>query len=415
MKITIAGGGIGGLVTALCLHKNKYTVDVYESVGEVKPLGVGINLLPHAVRVLDYLDLLPALEKIAIKTSELIYANRFGQQFLSDKRGTYAGYKWPQFSIHRGYFQELLYNTCIERIGHQHIHTGHHLQSFDQTDDGVHARFINRNTHEMILEVNSDVLIGADGINSVSRQQCYPDEGPVVFSGNVLYRGTTVMKPFLNGSSMAMIGSNRQKMVVYPIGHVDPETGLQLINWVANLKEEGGKRLTVRDWNREVSKNLLLEKYETWRFDWLDVLQMIQKAKAIYEFPMSDRDPLDTWTFGHMTLLGDAAHPMYPIGSNGASQAILDAAALTKALNRHESISRALSHYDQIRVPATSKIVLQNRKKGPDAILDLMEDRFPNGFTADEIPHGEIDQVMSRYKEVAGFDIETLNQKSATL
>lgn len=415
MKITIAGGGIGGLVTALCLHKNHYPVDVYESVEEIKPLGVGINLLPHAVRVLDYLDLLPALEKMAIKTSDLVYANRFGQQFLSDKRGIYAGYKWPQFSIHRGYFQELLYNTCIERIGSQHLHTGHHLQSFHQAGDSIQSKFVDRRTKELLLEVSSDILVGADGINSVSRQQCYPDEGPVVYSGNVLYRGTTIMNPFLNGSSMAMIGSNLQKMVVYPIGHVDPDTGLQLINWVANLKEEGENRLTVRDWNREVSKNLLLDKYKNWRYDWLDVFQMIEESNAIYEFPMSDRDPLETWTFGHMTLLGDAAHPMYPIGSNGASQAILDAAALTKALNDYDTIPEALSHYDKVRVPATSKIVLQNRKKGPDAILDLMEDRFPEGFTDAEVPHSEIDQVMSRYKQVAGFDKATLNQKSASL
>ncbi|MBT31275.1 MAG: flavin-dependent oxidoreductase [Thalassobius sp.] len=415
MKITIAGGGIGGLVTALCLAKNNYEVEVYESVNKVKPLGVGINVLPHAVRVLDYLGLLPEIEKIAIKTSDLIYTNRYGQQFLGDKRGIFAGYKWPQFSIHRGYFQELLYQTCIARIGKENIHAGHHLDAFEQDENQITARFINRKTGEFIKEVSSDILIGADGINSVSRKQCYPEEGPVVFSGNVLYRGTTVMKPFLNGSTMAMIGSNKQKMVVYPIGHVDEKTGLQLINWVGNLKEEGENRLTVRDWNRQIEKSFLLEKYTNWKYDWLDVYQMIDKAIAIYEFPMSDRDPLETWTFGRFTLLGDAAHPMYPIGSNGASQAILDAAALTKALNTHDSILEALQTYDQERVPATGKIVRQNRKKGPDAILDLMEDRFPKGFTAEEIPHAEIEQTMSKYKEIAGFDIETLNQKGTDL
>ncbi|GLU44918.1 flavin-dependent oxidoreductase [Allomuricauda sp. NBRC 101325] len=415
MKITIAGGGIGGLVTALCLNKNNYEVDVYESVDEIKPLGVGINLLPHAVRILDYLDLLPELEKFAVKTSDLIYANRYGQQFLGDKRGIHAGYKWPQFSIHRGYFQDLLYRTCLKRIGAEHIHTGHHLQSFEQDQSKITAKFINKNSQKLIKTVQSDILIGADGISSVSRQQCYPDEGPVVFSGNVLYRGTTLMKPFLNGSTMAMIGSNKQKMVVYPISHVDADSGLQLINWVSNLKEEGETRLTERDWNREIGKSFLLEKYADWTYDWLDVHQMIDKSKAIYEFPMSDRDPLETWTFGRFTMLGDAAHPMYPIGSNGASQAILDAAALTKALNSNKDLFTALRAYDQERVPATGKIVLQNRKKGPDAILDLMENRFPNGFSANEIPHDEIASTMDKYKQIAGFDIESLNQKEAQL
>ena len=414
MKITIAGGGIGGLIAALCLHQNNFEVEVYESVDEIKPLGVGINLLPHSVRILDYLDLLPHLEKIAVKTSDLIYSNRHGQHFLSDKRGTFAGYKWPQFSIHRGYFQQLLFDICCERLGSNRIHTGHHLSHFDQDKNTIRANFINRNTNQSICTVESDVLIGCDGIHSASRQQCYPNEGDVVYSGNILYRGTSLMKPFLNASSMVMIGSNRQKMVVYPIGKVDEESGLQLINWVANLKEEH-PGTQERDWNKKVNNAFLLDKYQNWKYDWLDVYEMIKKSSAVYKFPMSDRDPLPKWTFGRFTLLGDAAHPMYPIGSNGASQAILDAAALTTSLISNSSTEGALVEYDRIRVPETAKIVLQNRKKGPDAILDLMEDRFPNGFTPAQIPKEEIEETMKKYKEIAGFDIQSLNEKGKHL
>ena len=414
MKITIAGGGIGGLIAALCLHQNNFEVEVYESVDEIKPLGVGINLLPHSVRILDYLDLLPHLENIAVKTSDLIYANRHGQHFLSDKRGTYAGYKWPQFSIHRGYFQQLLFDICCERLGSNRIHTGHHLSHFDQDKNAIRAHFINRNTNQTICTVKSDVLIGCDGIHSASRQQCYPNEGDVVYSGNILYRGTSLMKPFLNASSMVMIGSNRQKMVVYPIGKVDEESGLQLINWVANLKEEHSGAQE-RDWNKKVNNAFLLDKYQNWKYDWLDVYEMIKKSSAVYQFPMSDRDPLPKWTFGRFTLLGDAAHPMYPIGSNGASQAILDAAALTTSLISNSTAQKALVEYDRIRVPETAKIVLQNRKKGPDAILDLMEDRFPNGFTPAQIPKEEIEETMKKYKEIAGFDIQSLNEKGKHL
>jgi 5-methylphenazine-1-carboxylate 1-monooxygenase len=231
-----------------------------------------------------------------------------------------------------------------------------------------------------------------------------------VYSGNVLYRGTTVMKPFLTGASMAMIGSMRQKMVVYPIGRPDAQ-GNQLINWVANLREGDNTKLTVRDWNREVGKDRLLNLYSNWKFEWIDVPDMIARSGGIFEFPMSDRDPLDRWSFGRVTLLGDAAHPMYPIGSNGASQAILDVEALTAALVKENNVESALKLYDAGRVPATARVVLQNRQKGPDSIMDLMEDRFPDGFHQHEIPHDELASVMEHYKQVAGFDIQTLNAK----
>jgi 2-polyprenyl-6-methoxyphenol hydroxylase-like FAD-dependent oxidoreductase len=221
------------------------------------------------------------------------------------------------------------------------------------------------------------------------------------------------MKPYLTGASMAMIGSMKQKMVIYPISTSLDSDGNQLINWVANLKQESGKEITVRDWNRQVDKAQLLEIYQSWKFDWIDVPEMIERSNdGIFEFPMSDRNPLPKWTFGRVTLLGDAAHPMYPIGSNGASQAILDADALALALKREADVEKALLAYDAERVPTTSQVVLQNRQKGPDFIMDLMEERFPAGFEEGQIPHAELAEVMAKYKQIAGFDVETLNAKA---
>ena len=412
MKIIIAGGGIGGLVAAISLHNAGHNVTVFESTKEVKPLGVGINLLPHCVRVLDNLGLLNDLKKLAVETKELVYANKHGQFFWEEPRGIYAGYKWPQFSIHRGEFQILLWNKAAEILGNDCLHPGHHISSFEQDENSVTAHFVEKDSGDIIHSENADLLIGADGINSQIRKLLYPDEGPVVYSGNVLYRGTAVIKPFLTEASMAMIGSLKQKMVVYPIKDAYDENGNQLINWVANLKGGLGATLTERDWNRQVDKKQLLEKYANWKFDWLDVPYMIEHSNSgIFEFPMSDRDPLNRWSFNRVTLLGDAAHPMYPIGSNGASQAILDVEALTNALNRFEWLSKALENYDKIRIEATAKVVNQNRKKGPDIILDLMEDRFPNGFSPNEIPHEELETLMEKYKKIAGFDKETLNAK----
>ena len=412
MKIIIAGGGVGGLVAALSLHKAGFDVKVFESVKEIKPLGVGINLLPHSVRVLTNLGLEPKIAQNAVETKDLVYANRHGQLFWEEPRGRFAGYKWAQFSVHRGNLQMLLFHEVQRVIGADNIKTNHHLQEFDDVENGILATFIDRETGVVQCHEKGDILIGADGINSVVRQKLYPTEGGIKYSGNVLYRGTTLMKPYLTGASMAMIGSLKQKMVVYPIENRINTEGYQLINWVGNLKEDDDYQLKVRDWNREADKNRLVNIYKDWQFEWLDVPAMINDAESIYEFPMSDRDPLPRWTFGRVTLLGDAAHPMYPFGSNGASQAILDVDALTNALIEEVDIDAALKRYDEERVPATAKVVLQNRQKGPDFIMDLMEERFPNGFSEGEIPHEELAKIMENYKQIAGFDIKTLNEKA---
>lgn len=411
MKIIIAGAGIGGLTTALCLHEAGHEVAIYESVQSIKPLGVGINLLPHSVRILTKLGLDERIAATAVQTSDLVYANKYGQIFWDEPRGRFAGYKWPQYSVHRGELQMLLLKAVEERIGKSFIKTQHHLHNYVETPGAVTARFVNRDSGRLQAEVEGDLLIGADGINSALRQILYPAEGEVKYSGNVLYRGTTLMKPFLNGASMVMIGHMGQKMVVYPIQHNLDEEGLQLVNWVGNLREGPDYQLKVRDWNRQADKERLLQLYQSWTFDWLDVPAMIAGAESIYEFPMSDRDPLPRWSFGRVTLLGDAAHPMYPIGSNGASQAILDAEALTLALQEEPDWQKALTRYDEERVPAAAKVVLQNRQKGPDFIMDLMEERFPQGFSTAEIPHDELAEIMEHYKQVAGFDIKTLNAK----
>jgi 5-methylphenazine-1-carboxylate 1-monooxygenase len=410
MKVTIIGGGIGGLTSALCLHRAGYDVKVFESVKEIKPLGVGINILPHSVRILTYLGLQEIIAKSAIQTSDLIYFNKLGQEFWSEPRGKFAGYKWPQFSLHRGTLQMLLYHEAVGRMGQDNIINDHHFSHFTQKENKVIAYFKDKLNDDIIHEEISDVMIGADGINSEVRRQLFPNEGAPIYSENVLYRGVSRMKQFLNGQSMAMIGSLKQKMVVYPIEPTPDANGDYVINWVGNIKE-GRSRLTERDWNRQADQERLINLYQDWQFDWLNVPEMISLSPAVYEFPMSDRNPLERWSHGRVTLLGDAAHPMYPIGSNGASQAIIDADAITESLKSFIDPTEALQDYDKARVPATAKVVLQNRAKGPDEIMDMMAEWFPNGFSPEEIPHDKLAAVMDNYKTVAGFDIQSLNQK----
>jgi 2-polyprenyl-6-methoxyphenol hydroxylase-like FAD-dependent oxidoreductase len=410
-KLIIAGGGIGGLTTALCLHESGFDVQVYEATSEIKPLGVGINILPHAARVLTRLGLEQNLHDVAVATSELAYYSKHGKRIWQEPRGKFAGYNWPQFSIHRGIFQMLLLDAVTLRLGKEKIQTGFALHHALTKDQFVEAHFVNKKTAASCA-IEADVVVAADGIHSAQRQQLYPDEGPPKFAGIILHRGVTKAKSFLSGSSMIMAGSADKKFVAYPISSID-ETGDQMINWIADLKVGPKENLMPQDWNRHADKNKLLREFHDWHFDWLNVPSLIEHAEAIYEFPMSDRDPLPQWTFGHITLLGDAAHPMYPIGSNGASQAILDAETLTECLNKNDDIGVALQQYERIRLPATAKIVLQNRQMGPEQVMQIVEDRAPNGFhnLYDVISKEELEMIAAHYKQIAGFDKEALNKK----
>ncbi len=309
MKVLIVGGGIGGLVTALCLERAGIEARVFESTAEIRPLGVGINLLPHSVRVLTALGLEAKLAEIGIPTAELIYFNKFGQLIWREPRGLDAGYRWSQYSIHRGRLQMLLFDAVRERLGAAVVNTGCHLDSFIERDNQIEATFVNRATGESVAVETGEVLIGADGIHSRVRHHFYPNEPEPQFSGKVLWRGVTEGEPFLTGRSMFMAGYANRKFVAYPIDVATAARGRSLINWVADVYVGEAYAGTPRDWNRQVDRSTVLHSFPA----------LIEGASAIYEFPMVDRDPVARWSFGRVTLLGDAAHPMYPIGSIGAT------------------------------------------------------------------------------------------------
>jgi len=298
-----------------------------------------------------------------------------------------------------------------QRLGKHKIQTGFALEYASNKGHFVEAHFINKETGATCT-FEADALIAADGIHSAMRKQLYPDEGRPKFAGIILHRGVTKAKPFLSGSSMIMAGSADRKFVAYPITSID-EKGDQMINWIADLRVSADQNLMPQDWNRRADENKLLREFHDWHFDWLNIPSLIEDAEAIYEFPMNDRDPLPQWTFGHITLLGDAAHPMYPIGSNGASQAILDAECLNESLKSTDDIGLALQQYEAIRLPATANIVLQNRQMGPEQVMQIVEQRAPNGFDNlyDVISKEELESIAAHYKQIAGFDKEALNKK----
>lgn len=409
--ILIVGAGPAGLTAALHLHRLGFAVTVFESVPVIRPLGVGLNLLPHAIRELTLLGLDPRLAAISIPTAELSYHNKFGQLIWREPRGRAAGYRWPQYSVHRGRLQMLLLEAARERLGEDRIQTGWHLDFFAQDEAGVTAQFIDRATGRSVGEMRGDILIGADGIHSVVRRTFYPQEGTPPFSGRILWRSVTEAEPFLTGSSMIMAGHADQKFVAYPICPEAAARGKSLINWIAELRLSGDQAPVPRDWNRRAEKEVFAPAFKDWRFDWLDIPALIDGAEAVYEFPMVDRDPVPRWSVGRVTLLGDAAHPMYPVGSNGASQGILDAGALAEALANESDPVKALQSYEAARLGPTSQLVLANRRQGPEVVMQLAEDRAPDGFkdVASVFAPSELAEIAARYKTIAGFNREQLN------
>ena len=414
MKAIIIGGGIGGLATALILHDRGIKAQVYERSSEIREMGVGINTLPHAIRELAQIGLLDALDAVALRTYELTYQNRFGQTVWHELRGLDAGLDVPQFSIHRGRLQGVLRDAVVERLGAAAIRTGHACTVVEQDGDNATAVFEVRATGETV-RVSGDVVVAADGIHSVVRQQFYPDQGAPKWNGIMLWRGATLWEPFQTGKSMVIAGGMAAKLVLYPIANDGRDDGKVLMNWAVAAKTGDANSPMPRreDWNREGKLEELLPFVEnTFHLDVLDPVALIKATGTFYEYPMCDRDPIAQWTFGRVTLLGDAAHPMYPVGSNGASQAILDARCLADKLADEASVEAALKTYEAERAPMTASIVNQNRSGGPERVIDLVEERAPDGFASlDEVASpDELEAVVRGYQKMAGFSKEAVNR-----
>jgi 2-polyprenyl-6-methoxyphenol hydroxylase-like FAD-dependent oxidoreductase len=405
MKIAVVGAGIGGLSFALALHRMGRACEVYETVPEVREVGVGITLLPHAMRELAELGLQSQLEAAGIENLESVFFNRFGQFIYREPRGRHAGYELPEIGIHRGKLHRVLYEAVLERLGAAHVHLDHRCVGVEQDEGGATLSF--RNTSDALLPpVRADVVVACDGVNSAVRRQFYPHE-KLAFGGINTWRGVTVHRPILSGKSYLRIGSiDTGKMVIYPIADDVDGQGNQLVNWVAEIRREGA---AMNDWNRPGRPQDFADIFRDWRFDWLDVPALIEGAENIFEYPMVDKDPVPRWTFGRVTLLGDAAHPMYPRGSNGSAQAIIDARTLAQQLATATDGPSALLAYEALRLGPTSRIVETNRTMPPDFInikVDELSGGKPFRHIDDLISQHELRRMSEEYKRIAGFALE---------
>ena len=408
-RILISGGGIGGLVTALTLHQVGLRCLVLEAAREMKPLGVGINLQPNAVRELQDLGIGPdELDRVGLPAREWALVGLNGKEIYSEPRGTYAGYRWPQYAVHRGKFHMLLFDKVRDRLGPDAVRLGTRVTGYSKTDTGVATRIAKEDGGTE--QLHGRLLIGADGIHSAIRSQMHPDQPPIHWGGAVMWRGTTRAAPIRTGSSFVGLGTHRHRMVIYPISHPDAD-GLATINWIAERTLDASEGWQQNAWFKQVDVEDFAHHFDSFRYDWLDVPAMLRAADVAYENPMIDRDPVDTWIDGPVALVGDAAHAMYPTGSNGASQAIIDARELGAAMLAHGPTPTALRTYDDKLCGPISAVVLRNRGAGPFGLLNLVDERCGGEFDdIDDVisPH-ERQEFMHGYQSAAGFAKDALN------
>jgi len=413
-QVLIAGGGIGGMALALTLHQIGVPCTVFEAVAQIKPLGVGINLQPNAVRELFDLGLgADMLDQVGLPALEWALVGRNGNDIHAEPRGLKAGYHWPQYAVHRGALQMMLYQLVQQRLGADAVQTGLRAVGYRQTEAGVTLQL--RDAAGQLHEKTGAVLVGADGLHSVLRAQMYPDQPPIQWGGAILWRGVTRAAPIRTGSSFVGLGTHKHRMVIYPISAPDAD-GLATINWIAEQTVDNSAGWE-GDWNRKVDIERFIHHFEGWNYDWLDVPALIRGASEVFEYPMIDRDPVPSWVDGRMALLGDAAHVMYPTGSNGASQAIIDGRVLGAKFLEHGLTPDALAAYDAQLCQPVSELVLRNRGAGPFGLLNLVDERCGGVFDDINsiIPQAERDAFMAGYKAAAGFAIERLNASPPTI
>ncbi len=415
-RVLIAGAGIAGLTLALTLHEVGIPCILFESVRELRPLGVGINIQPNAVRELEDLGIGAAdMDEVGIPAREWALVGLNGRDIYSEARGKLAGYNWHQYAVHRGKFHLMLYRKVVERLGPDAVKLGHKVTGYRKEADGSVTALVHK-ADGSTADFTGALLFGAEGIHSEVRAQMHPNQPDIHWGGTIMWRGTARSVPIRSGSSFVGLGTSRHRVVFYPISHPD-EKGMADINWIAEKTFDDTHDWTKSGWFREVHLADFAHDFADFVYDWFDLPALLQQSEVVYENPMIDRDPLPTWVDGPVALLGDAAHPMYPTGSNGASQAIIDARVIGQLMLEHGVNPAMLRAYDEKLCGPVGGLALRNRGAGPFGLLNMVEDRCGGTFENidDVIPAAERAEFMLAYQRAAGFAREALNAAPRTI
>ncbi len=401
MEIAIVGAGPAGLVAALQLHARGISARIYEAVGELRPLGVGVDIKPYGVQELDGIGLRAEFEAMSVDAQESLFFNHHGQEIYAERCGTHMGYLYPQRFVHRGYLQMMLYRAVVDRLGEDAVVTGARTVSYESDAEGATIHLEHRDG--TTSTVSADVVIAADGIKSAVRRQMHPTSADPKYSGITMWRGTTVMEPFKTGGTILHIGDPRvASMIVYPIADDFEGTGKTLVNWVV----EATRDESVEDWNQRGTVDEIVHLFDDTDLPFLDVQRMLRDAHEVLLFPLIDHDPLDTWLDGRVALLGDAAHAMYPRGGNGVCQAFVDARVIAEHLATAADPDEALRAYQAARLEPVNRLVLANRGEAYEVIRRMVAERT-DGKPFDDIeavlPLAEADEIFSRYHALVGM------------
>lgn len=401
MDIAIIGAGPAGLAAALRLHQRGLKPRIYETVSELKPLGVGIDVKVYGTKELEDLGILEEFRSMSVDAKDSIFYNKYGQEIYAELCGVHMGYLHEQRFVHRGYLQMLLYRKVIERLGEDAVVLGARTLKYTNNEDNTVTLDL-RYADGTESQVTADLVIAADGINSVVRRQMHPTASEPVYSGITMWRGTTLMEPFGTGNTILHIGAPQSSsMIVYPIVDNFEGTGKTLVNWVVEARRDE----TIEDWNQRGTVEEVIHYYDQTEIPLLDVQEMLRNAREVYLFPLIRHDPLETWIDGRVLLIGDAAHAMYPRGGNGACQAIVDGGALAEKLATIDDVDEALQAFQDQRLNAVNGIVMAHRGEGYEVIRRMVEDRtggerFEN--VEEVLPLAEADEIFSKYHSLVG-------------
>ena len=381
MRAVIVGAGIGGLVTALRLHRAGIACAVYEQSERSARWASGSTCLPHAVRVLAESGLLDALDAVAVRTPELVYAHRLGPEILHRPCGIDAGYALPQLSIHRGRLQGVLLHAVRNGSAPAPCAPGVGWSASPRTAPGVRARFDRRGR----LETVADVLVGADGIHSTARRLLFPTEGPPRWNGVQMWRGATEWhavrdRPFDDRRRRARPPSwwstrsgpgTRPTPPAHQLGGVHQDRARR--RSAARDARTGRAAPTAAEWPATSP----VSGCRAWTTS-----ALVRCDSGVLRVPDVRPRPAAALEPGRVTLLGDAAHPMYPMGSNGAGQAVLDAESLADALAQRRTRCGRCAAYEGPSGCRHPDVVLRNRVGGPESVIDEVERRAPTGYPA---------------------------------